>query len=122
MNIQMESLVEEVKGLLEKKDYMAARSLIAEGMKRDPDAPEPHNLLGILLEMQEEHGQAMKHFRAAWALDPTYLPARMNIGQYADFSLTEHEPIYSAQEEPHHSYHVVFNENGFGEMVKEKRR
>ena len=55
-------------------------------MSEAPHAPEPHNLMGIILENENDHIGAMKHFRAAWALDPTYLPARFNMEQYAGFS------------------------------------
>lgn len=27
----------------------------------------------------------MKHFRAAWCLDPTYLPARENMSNFSSF-------------------------------------
>lgn len=40
----------------------------------------------ILLEKQKNHLLALKHFRAAYALDPSYLPARYNLDQYSDFN------------------------------------
>lgn len=54
-------------------------------MRDYPHAPHPHNLMGILLEKQGNHLSAMKHFRAAWALDPTYLPCRINLDRYGSF-------------------------------------
>ncbi len=47
-------------------------------MKDCPDAAEPHNLFGILMEKQGCHISAMKHFRAAWSFG-SFLPARKNI-------------------------------------------
>lgn len=32
----------------------------------------------------------MKHFRAAWALDPSYLPAKHNLNTYGTFFSTGH--------------------------------
>ena len=58
---------------------------ICRAMSRHPDAPEPHNLLGLLLESQRDHASAMRHFRAAYALDPSYLPARENIMDFGRF-------------------------------------
>lgn len=58
---------------------------ICSAMAEYPDAPQPHNLLGILLEKQGDHPSAMRHFRAAWALDPTYLPAEENLKTYSTF-------------------------------------
>ena len=83
-------------------DFLAAlctevRNLVAQGkldlcldrirnaMATCPDAPQPHNLLGIVLEKQGRHTEAMRHFRAAWALDPTYIPAEQNLETYATF-------------------------------------
>ena len=58
---------------------------IRNAMAEYPDAPQPHNLLGIILEKQGNHPSAMRHFRAAWALDPTYTPAEANLNTYATF-------------------------------------
>ena len=58
---------------------------IRNAMAEYPDAPQPHNLLGIILEKQGNHPSAMRHFRAAWALDPTYMPAEENLKTYATF-------------------------------------
>lgn len=59
--------------------------LICSAMERYPHAPQPHNLMGIVLEKMGDHASAMKHFRAAWALDPTYLPADHNLQTYGTF-------------------------------------
>ncbi len=48
-------------------------------MYKYPHSPEPHNLLGILLEKEGKHVEVMKHFRASLDLDPTYCPALRNI-------------------------------------------
>ncbi|HSK68983.1 MAG TPA: hypothetical protein VLA21_06945 [Candidatus Limnocylindria bacterium] len=61
------------------------RRLIYSAMQQHPHAPHPHNLIGILLEQEGNHPAAMKHFRAAWALDPTYMPARWNLDSFGTF-------------------------------------
>ena len=75
-------LCSQVRILIKNREFESCYLLIAEEMKNSPHAPEPHNLLGMLLEKEENHSLAMKHFRAAWALDPTYLPARYNLEVY----------------------------------------
>ena len=66
-------------------DFEDCLHAIRNAMAEYPDAPQPHNLLGIVLEKQGNHPSAMRHFRAAWALDPTYLPAEENLKTYATF-------------------------------------
>ena len=51
-----------------KYDHAECALRIAKAMESYPDAAEPHNLLGILLEESGDHCGAMRHFRAAWAL------------------------------------------------------
>ena len=60
-----------------------------------PSAPQPYNLMGIVLEKTGNHPAAMKHFRAAWALDPTYVPANRNLERYGTF----HSGIKEAYDE-----------------------
>ena len=63
-----------------------AQAYAGSAMAVFPDAPQPHNLYAIVLEEKGNHIQAMKHFRAAWTLDPSYLPARHNIEQFDTFA------------------------------------
>lgn len=51
-------------------------------MEQFPHAPQPHNLLGVVMEKMGDHSMAMKHFRAALSLDPSYLPADYNLNTY----------------------------------------
>lgn len=59
--------------------YDACERESLDAMREFPHAAQPHNLLGVLMEAKGDHLLAMRHFRAAWALDPTYLPARYNM-------------------------------------------
>ena len=74
-----------VRQLAEKGEYRQGERLAAIAMSNFPHAPEPHNLMGILLEREGDHVSAMKHFRAAWALNPAYIPARYNLDRYGTF-------------------------------------
>ena len=82
---ELSALCNRVRALARKGDHAECDRLIANAMSKYPHAPQPHNLMGILFEMKKNHISAMKHFRAAWALDPTYLPARHNLDTYASF-------------------------------------
>lgn len=65
--------------------YRECGERIAVAMGEYPHAPQPHNLMGVLLEKMGDRRAAMKHFRAACALDPGYLPARHNVERFASF-------------------------------------
>jgi len=71
---ELTALCDTVRAYVRESDYQKCEFLILDAMKKFPHAPEPHNLIGLLLEMQGDHLAAMKHFRAAWALDPTSEP------------------------------------------------
>lgn len=88
MNInsnELDQLCASVRAFVIEGAYESCIKQICEAMKRHPHAPQPHNLLGIVLEKLGDHSTAMKHFRAAWALDPTYLPANHNLSTYGTF-------------------------------------
>ena len=74
-----------VRDYLKNREYAKCEEEISYAMYLHPDFPEPHNLLGILSEHKHDHCRAMKHFRAAYALDPTYQPARDNLMDFAGF-------------------------------------
>ncbi len=64
---------------LNHKNIQCAYKAISEAMATHMDAPEPHNLLGIYYELKNDYILARKHYRAAYALDPTYKPVRKNL-------------------------------------------
>lgn len=82
---ELNQLCTDVRKLVLEENYTACEEIIFNAMEKFPHAPQPHNLLGILLEITGDHPLAMRHFRAAWALDPTYLPANHNLNTYGAF-------------------------------------
>lgn len=82
---ELNDLSKIIKNFVNKKDYNKCESYLCEAMCKYPHAPHPHNLYGIILEKKGKHPEAMKHFRAAWALDPTYSPALYNLNVYGTF-------------------------------------
>ena len=89
-------------------------------MLQNPHSEIPHNLMGILMEKENNHVQAMKHFRAAYALDPTYIPARYNMEQYGNMypfgrcAYTEEDcPVQNDLQ-----FKVVYDEHHVGHLVR----
>jgi Flp pilus assembly protein TadD len=87
---------------LRKQDIEASRSHIADAIMLDMNAPQPHNLLGILCELTGDDNTARKHYRAAYALDPTYKPACRNLERLVFFEIRpqKHEFDYGLDSEP----------------------
>ncbi|MDD3362950.1 MAG: hypothetical protein PHW34_14890 [Hespellia sp.] len=81
-------LINEVKNDISRARYDEGENKVALAMQTNPHSAIPHNLMGILLEKEHDHTQAMKHFRAAYALDPAYVPARSNLEQCGRFYAT----------------------------------
>ena len=71
-----------------------AESVAAKAMADAPHEAQPHKLMGIIMERENDHRQDMKHFRAAWALDPTFIPARVNMERYGSFGFAMPRPAY----------------------------
>lgn len=88
---ERQALCDSARALIENGKFAECEKLICSAMERYPNTPEPNNLLGVLLEIQGDHVLAMKHFRAAWALDPSYRPARQNLDGYGSFY--EHKKV-----------------------------
>lgn len=118
---QLFELCETVRGLSTWENIEQCKKMVREAMGKYPDAAQPHNLYGILLEKKGDHAGAMRHFRAAWALDPTYAPARQNLDRFGSFSAVK-RPAYDekdCQEEQKPSrYKVEYDENGVGHVVR----
>ena len=65
---QLQTLCAAVRKYAAARDYQKCAAMICKAMGEFPSAPQPHNLFGIVLEKEGDHGGAMKHFRAASAL------------------------------------------------------
>ncbi len=79
------AMVQDAADALRAGETAASLVCIREAMMLRMDAPEPHNLLGILCEMKSDDNGARRHYRAAYALDPTYKPACRNLERLVRF-------------------------------------
>jgi len=70
-----------------------AYDLIIKAICMKPDAPQPHNLLGIWYELNLDEEKARRHYRAAYSLDPTYTPPCKNLERIS--ALFEHSTSFS---------------------------
>jgi len=74
-----DSRLELAKKSLTERDFDAAAEHVRQAIALDASRPEAFNLLGAILEIRGSHLQAQKNYRAALALDPSYLPAQQNL-------------------------------------------
>jgi len=117
---EVKALCQKVRALYVKERYDDCIVLIKEGMSRFPNAAEPQNLMGIIYEVLGNHRMAMKHFRAAVALDGTYAPARENLEVFGHLEETG-DPVFEAPEGDGYGenpYVVRFDERGVGHVVR----
>lgn len=119
MDKELKDLCIKAKKDMESGKYEEAYRSITDAMKDYPDSGIPHNLLGIWEEHKRNHISAMKHFRAAWALEPTLLSARWNLDVYGGENkrakcayMEEDVP----QEQDKTTYKVVYDEKGVGRL------
>jgi DNA-binding NtrC family response regulator len=75
----LESRIELAKRSIVQRNYSAAREHLRQAVAIDPSKPEGLNLLGVISEILGDSTEAMKQYRAAHSLDPTYRPAVENM-------------------------------------------
>ncbi len=66
-------------------EYDKAIEYLKKAIALDVDSPEPHNLLGVLDEMNRDIRAAQKHYRAALALDPSHVAANKNLSRTTEY-------------------------------------
>lgn len=121
MEKKLMDLCIEVKADFENGHWKESRKKLTEFMKEYPDSPVPHNLMGIWYEKQYFHVEGMKHFRAAWALDPAFLPVRVNLNRAASV-LNNKKMVFAYLEEDCQEEikkpkkKLVFDKYGIGHM------
>ena len=123
----MQPLTAHIRALVAQRHFSEAEDEAAQAMTAAPHDAQPHNLMGIIAESRNDHVQAMKHFRAAWALDPTYLPARINMERYGSFSGHLPRPVYDetdcapSRAENRRAFRIEYDANGIGHVIREDK-
>lgn len=125
MEEYLKACCENTKNRIIAHEYQECEDAILKTMEMYPHSAVPHNLYGILLEKQHEHLLAMKHFRAAYALDPTYIPARYNMEQYGQWNkgsiqaaYCENDCVEICQKQQDNQFCVKYDEAHVGHMIR----
>lgn len=79
---------------LRNKNLKTSEQLIEQALTLNVDAPEPHNLLGILYEQKGDNDLARKHYRASYALSPSYKAACHNLERLVGFEWGQRDRNY----------------------------
>ena len=78
-SVDYPSLIELTKRYISDRSFTAARETARRAIAADPAQPEAYNLLGALLEINNERLEALKFYRAALDIGPTFKPAAANL-------------------------------------------
>jgi DNA-binding NtrC family response regulator len=74
-----ESLLSLARRAITRKEFDLAEAFASRAISAGVSRPEAYNLLGSLLEISGDRAKAMKFYRAALDMDPTFAPARVNF-------------------------------------------
>lgn len=74
-----EEHIELAKRCIGEREFDSAQEHVRQAIATDSTKPEALNLLGALIELRGDWLEALKQYRAALALDPTYKPADENV-------------------------------------------
>lgn len=64
---------------LNKRNFGKAKEMLKKATGLDPEKPEAFNLMGAIFELKGDVSEALKKYRAALALEPSYKPAKTNL-------------------------------------------
>ena len=84
-----QAALEYAKGCINRKDFDKAYIYLQKSIGMEPMKPEVYNLLGAILELKNEVVEALKMYRAALAIDPSYKPADLNLQRATQWKYTQ---------------------------------
>ncbi len=113
LNDQFSIYIAQATQCLRNNESEKAFDIIIKAMQMDPDAPQPHNLLGILHELKGDGNRARRHYRAAYSLDPTFKPACKNLEQICTVLDDKKPRVYDFGDRPEDSG-AAFTDNSRG--------
>ncbi len=109
---------------LKQNNYIQAEEYIKQAMLISPHSPVVHNLYGIFEELLMEANLACKHYRAAYALDPTYKPAIRNLERIVTFDCRCNKNVdFGDQPEKaiKSPYVIEYDSNHVGHLCKKEK-
>jgi FixJ family two-component response regulator len=81
-------LVQFAKKCIVEKDFEKAKNYLKKAIIENIQAPEPHNLLGVISEYEGDLASARKYYRVALDFDPAYKPSLDNLERITSFKYT----------------------------------
>lgn len=79
LDADYDTLLKTAQDYLNRQDYSQATGFLKEALRCNPDRPEALTLIGEIEEYLGKRLDALKKYRAAINLDPTYEPAKQNL-------------------------------------------
>ncbi|OCL27532.1 histidine kinase [Orenia metallireducens] len=73
------------KSAISKRDFTKGYNYLQNAVGLDATKPEAFNLMGVIMELQDNLSEAQKNYRAALSLDPAYRPAQENLERSTQF-------------------------------------
>lgn len=119
---ELRELCADIRKFIQEERLSEAKEKIALGMAQHPDAGIPHNLMGIVKEIENDRVGAMKHFRSAYALNPKNTSIRKNIDSLCAFRPTGKKLLFGDEDDERQkgSYIVEYDEQGIGHIVRKR--
>jgi Flp pilus assembly protein TadD len=94
----LDLLIKNAISKLKNYEMEKAYQYIMEACTTDPNAAQPHNLLGIWYEFKSYTDLARKQYRVAYVLNPTYKPASENLERVSTLFLYKSIPVNYGEE------------------------
>ena len=83
-----QAALEYARGCLKRARPGEAVPHLRRAVSLNPDNPEPYNMLGLVAELRGDLLEALKMYRAALAVDPSYRPALANLERATSWRYT----------------------------------
>ena len=113
--------IEKAKEEINKKNYEEDKKYIMFAFEENQKSPEVHNLLGIIAELNKDISSAGKHYRASYALDPTFKPSSVNLERITSFyyGTILSEPDYGDKISKEKSTYILeYDNDNVGHLTK----
>lgn len=79
MRIEQAEQLEFIIELIKRRSWETAEDQLANWFKEEPESAVIQHLYGVICECRGEKDKAIKHYRAAYALDPSFEYASLNL-------------------------------------------
>lgn len=110
--------IEEIKN----NNLSLAKEYIHSSMVLDDSSPSPHNLLGIIAEIQGHLSLAGNHYRASCSLDATFKPSLRNLERitnyYYRFNFKNLDFGEKTECQEENIYTIKYDSNNVGHLLK----